>query len=108
MAKQARRYTGKPQAAKPVREHKSNRAPGEAARGQAHERGYDWVWRRARVQYLNANPLCVKCREVNRTVEATVVDHAIPHRGSARLFWDETNWQSLCERCHNIKTAKGL
>ena len=32
---------------------------------------------------------------------ATVVDHIIPHRGDKTLFWDETNWQSLCKTCHD-------
>lgn len=33
--------------------------------------------------------------------QATVVDHIVPHRGNAVLFWDETNWQSLCKGCHD-------
>jgi 5-methylcytosine-specific restriction protein A len=37
--------------------------------------------------------------------EANVVDHVVPHRGNYDLFWDEGNWQSLCEECHNTKTA---
>jgi len=36
---------------------------------------------------------------------ATVVDHIIAHKGNANLFWDESNWQALCKRCHNSKTA---
>lgn len=32
---------------------------------------------------------------------ANVVDHVIPHRGNTALFWDRSNWQSLCEHCHN-------
>lgn len=37
--------------------------------------------------------------------EAKVVDHIKPHRGDKELFWDSTNWQSLCKRHHDIKTA---
>lgn len=39
---------------------------------------------------------------------ATVVDHIIPHRGdlSSAAFWDETNWQPLCKRHHDRKTAR--
>jgi len=37
-------------------------------------------------------------------VKATVVDHIIPHRGDARLMWDESNYQALCKRCHDKKT----
>lgn len=38
-------------------------------------------------------------------VPATVVDHAAPHRGDRALFWDTSNWQSLCAHCHNVKSA---
>jgi len=38
-------------------------------------------------------------------VLATVVDHITPHKGDNDLFWDRANWQSLCESCHNRKTA---
>jgi 5-methylcytosine-specific restriction endonuclease McrA len=25
--------------------------------------------------------------------------------GDPNLFWNESNWQALCRRCHNRKTA---
>lgn len=37
---------------------------------------------------------------------ATVVDHNIPHKGNKVLFWDVSNWQSLCKACHDAKTAR--
>jgi 5-methylcytosine-specific restriction protein A len=37
--------------------------------------------------------------------QATVVDHKIPHKGDMKLFWDRSNWQSLCKCHHDIKTA---
>jgi len=49
----------------------------------------------------------VHCQRDGRTNPASVVDHIIPHRGVAALFWDQSNWQSLCKRCHDRKTAKG-
>ncbi|WP_435645121.1 HNH endonuclease [Butyricicoccus porcorum] len=39
-----------------------------------------------------------------RYTRATVVDHIVPHRGDPKLFWDQTNWQSLCKQCHDRKT----
>lgn len=36
---------------------------------------------------------------------AEVTDHIIPHRGGIDLFWNRDNWQSLCKRCHDRKTA---
>ena len=36
------------------------------------------------------------------------LDYIIPHRGDMRLFWDESNWQALCESCHDHKIWHGL
>lgn len=37
---------------------------------------------------------------------STLVDHVIPHRGDARLFWNRDNWQGLCDHCHNVHKAR--
>ena len=73
-------------------------------RASASVRGYDSRWEKARKRFLKAHPLCVRCMEQGRVVRANVVDHIIPHRGDAKLFWDEANWQSLCKSCHDHKT----
>lgn len=65
------------------------------------ERGYDHRWRKERAEYLRLNPLCVMCEAEGRIKAATVVDHKIPHRGDMVLFWDKTNWQSLCKPHHD-------
>lgn len=75
-------------------------------RESASKRGYNNKWRVASKRYLKAHPLCVQCQKENRLVEATVVDHIIPHRGDKKLFWDENNWQALCKRCHDRKTRR--
>jgi len=62
-------------------------------------------WRRARKSYLYDQPLCVDCDKENKIVLANVVDHKIPHDGNMVLFWDVSNWQSLCTSCHNRKTV---
>jgi 5-methylcytosine-specific restriction endonuclease McrA len=41
------------------------------------------------------------CEKINRLTAANVVDHRIPHRGDQALFWDRSNWQSLCAPHHN-------
>ena len=69
-------------------------------RPSAHDRGYNAKWRKARIGYLQSHPICVSCGRL-----ATVVDHIQDHRGDAGLFWDTKNWQPLCEKCHNRKTA---
>lgn len=75
-------------------------------RGTATQRGYDSRWRKARKTFLSRNPLCKHCEEEGRLTPATVVDHVVPHKGDKVLFWDKDNWQPLCTRCHNRKTAK--
>lgn len=77
----------------------------ERPRETAAERGYDARWRKARAAYLRAYPLCVECEASGKLERATVVDHVIPHRGDAALFWNRANWQSLCATHHNRKTA---
>lgn len=81
--------------------------PQDDSRPSASQRGYDYRWQRARKMYLRRNPLCVECLKEGRVTGATVVDHIIPHKGDYDLFWDENNWQALCEYHHNKKTAKG-
>lgn len=73
-------------------------------RGSASQRGYDSRWRKARLRHLREHPFCVECLKENKLTKATVVDHIVPHRGDRILFWNESNWQSLCEHHHNKKT----
>lgn len=92
---------------KHIDRERARRRENDYDRGTAHQRGYTAQWRIARRAFLAAHPLCVRCKEQGRLTPATVVDHIIPHRGDQRLFWDETNWQPLCKRCHDKKTASG-
>lgn len=73
-------------------------------RESAEKRGYDSKWRIARKLYLSSHPLCVSCLKNKKMVKASVVDHIVPHRGNKELFWDGSNWQALCKRCHDRKT----
>ena len=76
-------------------------------RESAARRGYDRNWRRERETYLAAHPLCVLCDQAGRVVPATVVDHIHGHAGQADpRFWDRRNWQALCKKCHDAKTAR--
>lgn len=75
-------------------------------RSSAAKRGYDSRWRRARAEFLSENPLCEYCKARGLYVSATVVDHKIPHRGDIDLFWDRSNWQSLCASCHNSEKQR--
>ena len=67
----------------------------------SHQKLYkSFRWKREREDYLMDNPYCVACDRI-----ASVVDHKIRVRDGAD-FWDQSNWQSMCKRCHNSKTAK--
>jgi 5-methylcytosine-specific restriction protein A len=68
-------------------------------------RGYNWRWRQASKQFLILHPLCAECDRQGKTTAARVVDHIRPHRGDEQLFWDQDNWQPLCKKCHDRKTA---
>lgn len=60
-----------------------------------------------RSRALAGSPLCVMCRRAGDVVEATEVDHIVPHRGDPKLFWSFTNVQPLCKSHHDEKTARG-
>jgi 5-methylcytosine-specific restriction enzyme A len=75
-------------------------------RPSATRRGYGARWRRARAAYLARNPLCLRCQAQGRVEASMVVDHAVPHLGDPKLFWDEANWAALCKPCHDAKTAR--
>lgn len=65
------------------------------------QRGYGSKWQAARASFLAANPECVLCRRIGISTRADVVDHVVPHKGNAKLFWDRNNWQPLCRACHD-------
>lgn len=69
------------------------------------KRGYGSKWQKKKSSYLRRHPLCCACLQQGVYTKATVVDHIIPHRGDKFLFWDESNWQSMCKPCHDKKTG---
>jgi 5-methylcytosine-specific restriction endonuclease McrA len=44
------------------------------------------------------------CTSQGRTTPATVTDHITPVRLGGD-FWDTRNYQSLCQACHQAKSA---
>ena len=87
------------------RTHGQQHGPRPAKKRQsAAKRGYGRSWQKASKAFLMAHPLCAECDRQGTTGAATLVDHVIPHKGNQVLFWDESNWQSLCKRCHDRKT----
>lgn len=41
------------------------------------------------------------CGLIEADTSLLVADHKVPHRGDARLFWDEGNLQTLRKACHD-------
>lgn len=78
----------------------------KSSRPTSAQRGYNYKWQKESKRFLDENPLCKYCYEVREIKAATVVDHIIPHKGNMKLFWDRSNWQSLCDHCHNSIKAK--
>jgi 5-methylcytosine-specific restriction enzyme A len=79
---------------------------GDRNRENAYRRGYDRRWQRVRLAFLQTSPLCCDPYGVHGDMPelASEVDHVIPHKGNAKMFWDDANWQALCKSCHSRKT----
>ncbi len=94
-------------------------APLRDPRPSAYHRGYTKRWAKASKAFRVRYPLCgmrpygqapvmSQCHDQQRVTAATQTDHVQPHRGEARLFWDEANWQALCRACGARKSQAGL
>ena len=61
---------------------------------------YGKRWQDARRAFLREHPLCAICGKP-LDGKTAIVDHIKPHKGDWNLFWDQSNWQALCKRCHD-------
>ena len=62
-------------------------------------------WRKLRKYYISKQPLCEVCKRFGKIIEAKVVDHIKRVKINPELALVESNLQSLCSRCHNIKSG---
>ena len=76
-------------------------------RGNSNERGYDHNWRRFRLNYLSRNAICADCQAAGIVKAAHHIHHIKKLAEHPELKYDEEWLLPLCERCHNIRTAKG-
>jgi len=60
-------------------------------------------WKNRRDAQLAREPFCRSCAGHGLRVQATDVDHVVPHRGDLQLFL-HGELQSLCHSCHSRKT----
>ncbi len=66
------------------------------------------AWRKLSRSHLQQNPFCHQCaREGRDAVLATQVDHMVSRRKDRRRVLDSSNLESLCDVCHQRKTARG-
>lgn len=83
----------------------------QAERGRANVDARRW-YRTARWFALKAvvrreQPFCDDCEAEGVLVSWTDLDHTIPHRGDAALFWDRQNLRGKCKSHHSRKTGLG-
>ena len=79
----------------------------DQVRGTRTERGYSNRWLKVSKLYRQEHPLCVMCEKKGILKLAECVDHIIAVSGpDDPLFYEPSNWQSLCHSCHSEKTAK--
>lgn len=65
------------------------------------------AWKRIRQQVLiRDHYLCQECLKNQRITKAEIVDHIIPLTIDWSLSLSLNNLQSLCQSCHNRKTAE--
>lgn len=64
------------------------------------------AWKAVRDARRLMNPLCQLCEAEGRTTAMWAVDHIIPRSERPDLELDLDNTRSLCERCHNARTAR--
>ena len=70
--------------------------------GTTKERGYDSAYRRYRLWFLRANPLCTDCGK-----SANEVHHVRKISVAPELRLVPGNCMALCKSCHVIRTQRG-
>ncbi|WP_112834704.1 MULTISPECIES: HNH endonuclease [unclassified Rhizobium] len=70
----------------------------------------DWpyntsTWQKLRLAKLAADPMCEPCRVRGNATLANAVDHMTPVNAGGDPFPPLDGLMSMCERCHNEKTA---
>ena len=55
---------------------------------------------------LSQFPFCAYCDAASIVKAATIADHIKPHKGNLSRFYDASNLQSLCKKCHDSIKAR--
>ncbi len=59
-------------------------------------------WHKASAAFRAEHPLCEECLRKGIYTPSKVVDHIVPV-AICKDFWDESNWQALCQSCNIAK-----
>lgn len=70
---------------------------------EAEQRTRGRKWMEIRARWFRDHPLCVMCEAKGLVRPANRLDHTVPLIDGGKD--DESNYQSLCEACHDDKTA---
>ena len=70
-----------------------------------HERGYGSAWDKLRpIVFRRDAGLCQPCKAKGLVTAGTICDHIVPKNEGGTDDLD--NLQTICKRCHTLKTAK--
>ena len=59
-------------------------------------------WTRLSRAWRAQHPLCAECLRAGRYTEGEVTDHIVPWP-VCEDFWNESNFQTLCQKCNHDK-----
>ena len=71
---------------------------------EAEQRTRGRKWMNTRARWFRDHPLCVMCEAKGLVRPANKLDHIVPLIDGGKD--DESNYQSLCESCHDEKTVQ--
>lgn len=71
-------------------------------RVRSDDRYHSWRWTKESKAFREEHPLCAECLKKGLLVPSKVVDHIVPV-AICEDFFDQNNWQALCDKCNVVK-----
>lgn len=94
-----------PQGQPRCEKHQQAKSAADHARRAPITQLYDRRWKKYRLAFLAAHPLCVLCQAEGRITAASVVDHHPAHKGDYAKFWNASTHRPLCAPHHDRITV---
>lgn len=60
-------------------------------------------WHKISRVWRSQHPLCAECLKNGKFTEGEVTDHIVPWPICKDYFFDESNFQTLCQKCNHDK-----